>query len=238
MLYSPTIETSTTKHLKSYITNKVPFVNFDRACKSNDFIKVLSDDEDGAFCAVQHLIDVGCKIIAHISGPKTAINAQNRLNGYIRALRSNGMEISEELVIDADFSIENSIGHIKKLMELSPGPDGIFAVNDAIALGCISVIKGKGLNIPNDIALVGYDDETYSQYLTPSLTTIRNPIFEMGQLSAQICLDQINIRNLSEQKTRVLKPQLIMRDSSKKGRALHYAQSPSSLHFNRLLSHH
>ena len=223
ILYSPTIETPNAAHLESSLVNNVPVVNFDRDCGSDDFFKVLVDDEYGAFCAVQHLVDVGCRRIAHISGPKTVKNAQNRSNGYKRALMANGIEFLDELVVESDFSIDNSIHHIKKLLELDPKPDGIFAVNDATALGCMSVIKGIGLDIPNDIAVIGYDDETYSQYLNPSLSTVKHPIFDMGELSAQLCLDQINNKGLLAGGKTVLKPKLIVRQSSKKGAYLHYA---------------
>ena len=136
---------------------------------------------------------------------------------------ANGIEFLDELVVESDFSIDNSIHHIKKLLELDPKPDGIFAVNDATALGCMSVIKGIGLDIPNDIAVIGYDDETYSQYLNPSLSTVKHPIFDMGELSAQLCLDQINNKGLLAVEKTVLKPKLIVRQSSKKRPYLHYA---------------
>lgn len=222
ILFSPTLQTTDSKHLKPVIVNKVPFVNFDRNCGGNEFFQVMSDDEYGAFRAVQHLIDVGCKRIAHIGGPKTARNALNRLNGYLRALKSNGMEVPEKMIIETDFSIGKSIDPIKAMFNKEDVPDGIFAVNDATAIGCMYILKEKGLTAPLDVAIVGYDDETYSKYLTPSLSSVKNPIYEMGKIAAQMCLAQIANDHIPVER-KLLKPKLVIRQSSKKGRVLHYA---------------
>ena len=222
ILYSPTLHTKGIKHLKPVTSNGIPFVNFDRKVNSGKFFQVLSDDEQGAYMAVQHLIDVGCKKIAHIGGPRTARNALNRFNGFAKALRSNGLTIFEQMVVETDFSIDQSIGSIKALFDAQELPDGIFAVNDATAIGCMSVALEKGLKIPKDIAIVGYDDETYSQFLTPSLSSVKNPIYEMGHLAVKMCLAQIQKDGLPVE-NRTLKPKLLIRQSSKKGRVLHYA---------------
>ena len=222
ILYSPTLDTKGIRHLKPVTANKIPFVNFDRRIDGGKFFQVLSDDREGAFMAVQHLIDVGCKKIAHIGGPRTAINALNRFNGYEKALKSNGLPIYEDMIIETDFSIDQSIDAIKALFDKQELPDGVFAVNDATAIGCMSVALEKGLEVPKDIAIVGYDNETYSQYLTPSLSSVKNPIHEMGQIAVEMCLAQIQKEGLPVQ-NKTLKPKLLMRQSSKKGRVLHYA---------------
>jgi len=222
ILFSPTLQTKDVKHLKPIVANKIPFVNFDRTISGNKFFQVLSDDEYGAYRAVQHLVDVGCKKIAHIAGPKTAVNALNRLNGYQRAMKSNNLEVPDGMIVETDFSIDKSIESIKALFDHEEVPDGIFAVNDATAIGCMSILHEKGLEVPKDVAIVGYDDETYSRYLTPSLSSVKNPIYAMGEIAAKMCLAQIQNDELVVE-TKLLRPELFIRQSSKKGRVLHYA---------------
>lgn len=223
ILFSPTLQTPNYDHLYPILKNNIPFVNFDRGCDNVKCFKVLSDDEYGAFYATQHLIDIGCKRIAHIAGPTNVLNAVNRVKGYIKALRTNKLEVKEDYIIEADFSIESSKQAIHSLLDRKDQPDGIFAINDAVALGCISVMKNRGIDIPGDIAIVGFDDETYSSHFSPSLTTISNPVYEMGKISAQLCLKQINEEEPLVPEKKVLRPKLVFRDSSKKGNVIHYA---------------
>ena len=223
LLYAPSSETTSHEHLLPLLDKGIAFVNFDRGLDGLNCHQVLSDDQEGAFYAVQHLIDIGCKRIAHIGGPKNVLNARNRLNGYKSALKSNGIAIDEHLIGESDFSIEKCIDSVSKMLQQKDRPDGIFAVNDAAALGCMSVAKDMGLAIPHDIAIVGYDDESYSKYFTPPLSTVSNPISEMGTTSAKLCLRQIQEGLAGPFEKILLKPKLIIRASSKKGRVLHYA---------------
>ena len=136
---------------------------------------------------------------------------------------ANAISIDQDLIAISDFSIEKCIEVVRGLLERKDRPDGIFAVNDAAALGCISVAKEMGLAIPEDVAIVGYDDESYSKYFTPPLSTVSNPIMEMGVRSAELCLKQIDSKEAGPFEKILLKPKLVIRASSKKGRVLHYA---------------
>jgi DNA-binding LacI/PurR family transcriptional regulator len=223
LLFSPSSQTRDYKHLHVLLKKKIPFVNFDRGLENMDCFQVLSDDEQGAFGAVQHLFDIGCRRIAHIAGPGNLLNANNRRRGYERALKSNGLKADETLVMPAGFNTDSSIDPARALLGRADRPDGIFAVNDAIALGCIAVAQDLGVAIPESLAIVGFDDEAYSKYFSPSLSTVRNPIFEMGSTAAELCLQQIREDNPPLFETHILKPELIIRSSSRRKGILHYA---------------
>jgi len=224
IIFSPTLETQSFGHLDIIMKNKIPFVNIDRGLPGFNCHQVLSDDEFGAYQAVQHLIDVGCKKIAHIAGPANASNSNNRVKGYKRALQANNIPVDESLITRSDFRISNSMQTVRDIFDRKELPDGIFAVNDEMALGCLYVARQKGIRIPEQLAVVGFDDEIYCQYHNPSLSTVRNPIYEMGKTAAQLCLDQIDDPEYSPEKfqTRIFKPELIIRASSKRGNIRHY----------------
>lgn len=217
IIYSPTQQTKDYTHIQSILKNKIPFVNIDRGLTNVDCHQILLDDEKGAFQAVQHLIHMGCRRIAHIAGPLEALNARNRIKGYKQALEANGLPFDASLLTYSDFIIGNSMEAVKRLFDREDIPDGIFAVNDEIALGCLQMAAQKGINIPEQLALVGFDNEVYSSFFRPSISTVKSPIREMGQKAAQLCLNMVDDYEASPPKTQLLIPQLIIRNSSRKG---------------------
>ncbi|BDD08144.1 LacI family transcriptional regulator [Fulvitalea axinellae] len=222
ILFSPTSKTDTYEHFEPLVRNRIPFVNFDRGLKDLPCSSVLCDGELGAMKATQHLIDVGCKRIAHITGPENLMNASNRLKGYKKALRKNGLKIDEKLIIKGAFNLERGMGAVRQLFSFDPLPDGILAANDGIALACLSEIRKRNLKAPEDIAVAGFDNEAYSAHFTPPLTSVDNRIFDMGKTAADLCVKQIQSDKPVEPETVILEPELVVRESSRKGRVLHY----------------
>lgn len=216
-LISPSSNTYNYDHLERITQNDVPIVIFDRDCVDFNADKVLVDDYDGAFQAVEYLINTGCKRIAHIAGPSNLSTSKHRKKGYIDALIKHQIPLCENLIVEsAGFTSECGVEAIKKLLEDKIQPDAIFAVNDAIAIGAMSIIRERGLHIPEDISIVGFDDEPYSCYFNPSLTTVWQPVYDLGMLSAKILLDNFSEKeNKKEFRYELLKPELIIRGSSK-----------------------
>lgn len=217
-LISPSSQTICFDHFEKLKDNDVPIVIFDRDCVGYEADKVLVDDYDGALQAVEYLIKTGCKRIAHITGPTNLSVSRHRLAGYTDALKRNGVEFQDELVKSSSgFSPDHGIEPTRALLELKNPPDAIFAVNDGVAVGAMAVIKESGKKIPEDISVVGFDDEPYSSYFTPALTSVWQPVYDMGMLSAKILLNRFN-SNDTEVKFRreILKPELIIRESSRK----------------------
>lgn len=141
---------------------------------------MVVDDFKGGFLAAEHLVSKGCKRIAHISGPQHLNIYINRLQGYLKAMRKHNIEINEDLIIESSLTREDGMACAKRLLE-SPSPsDAIFAANDTTALSIILYAKDKGIRIPQDLAIVGFSNEPFSEYLTPSLTTIEQSGFDVG----------------------------------------------------------
>ncbi|MEI6946833.1 LacI family DNA-binding transcriptional regulator [Paraflavisolibacter sp. H34] len=214
LVYSPSKETATPHHLEPAFKNRIPFVNLDRGLAGLNCSRVMVDDENGAFQAVQHLVRGGCRRIAHLAGPANVLNAQNRLKGYRRALAAYGLPFDPALVRETGFKLREGIGRIEQFFDAAPPLDGIFAANDEIALGCLFVARQRGRGVPEDLAVVGFDDEVYASYSHPSLTSVHSPIVEMGRLAAQYCLQQINDEAPVSHEITLLQPQLVIRESS------------------------
>lgn len=217
LMVSLSKETRNFDHLKIFQRKGIPIVFFNRVCEEMQVPKVVVDDYDGAFKAVEHLIRTGKKRIAHLAGPDSLLVSRKRLNGYLDALRQYHQPVVEELVIPYDLTVEKVKIYVKHLLELEEPPDALFAINDPTAIEAMQIIKKKGLRIPQDIAVVGFSNDYASALIEPSLSTVAQPMQEIGRSAVQLLLDQLD-RDMSEWKaiTRTLKTELIIRDSSLK----------------------
>lgn len=211
LLVSITQETLNFDHFKVFDRKNIPVVFFNRVCDEMMVPKVIVDDYEGAYKATEHLIKTGKKRIAHLAGPKSLKLSKQRLNGYLDALRHYKYEINEDLIIVSDLSANKGKIYINHLLDMVNPPDAIFCINDPTAIQAIQMIKAKGLNIPKDIAIVGFSDDYASELI--GLTTVSQPVEEMGRTAARLLFDQIE----SEKKKSVicqLKTTLIIRTSS------------------------
>ncbi|MGV3640208.1 MAG: LacI family DNA-binding transcriptional regulator [Adhaeribacter sp.] len=217
LMVSLSKETRNFDHLKIFQRKGIPIVFFNRVCEEMQVPKVVVDDYDGAFKAVEHLIRTGKKRIAHLAGPDSLLVSRKRLNGYLDALRQYQQPVVEELIIPYDLTVEKVKIYVKHLLELEEPPDALFAINDPTAIEAMQIIKKKGLRIPQDIAVVGFSNDYASALIEPSLSTVAQPMQEIGRSAVQLLLDQLD-RDMSEWKaiTRTLKTELIIRDSSGK----------------------
>jgi LacI family transcriptional regulator len=191
-------------------------VFFDRICPELPTSRVIVDDKEGARLGVQHLIDIGCKRIAHLRGPDGLVISENRFQGYMEALEANGLHYDEDLVVVCDdSSVDQSILVTKKLLELDQRPDGIFAWHDVCAMGAMKATFKSGLKVPDDIAIVGFSDWQFAALVHPSLTSIHQSGFEMGQAAARLFIEQVGSKS-SEfvPKTEVVPTRLVIRDST------------------------
>lgn len=216
-------ETTDISHFEKIKKRGVPLVLYDRVVESLDVNLVVSDDYTGAYNAVTHLIDQGCKRIAHFAGKQHIHIYKNRLNGYIQALKEHNIPIDEDIIIESDliqdtYSILET-GHriAQQLLDLTNPPDGIFSSSDFAAMGAIQFFNKKNIQIPKDIALVGYSNDFSAAIIEPSLTSLDQHTIEMGNIAAQHFLNQIDTKpeDFTPKKTQ-LKPELIIRESSKR----------------------
>ena len=193
----------------------IPFVFFDRVLENYEASKVVVDDYNGAFKAVEYLIDSGYRRIAHLAGPEHLSVSQYRLNGYKAALKKHQIEFDEKLVITGGLDEEDGYNGLIKLLEINEvPPDVVFAANDPVAIGAFQRIKELGLKIPQDIALLGFCNNPISQLVEPTITTVNQPAHQVGRRAAELLLEQINSPEDFIPRKEVLKTELIIRNST------------------------
>ncbi|MFF7972723.1 substrate-binding domain-containing protein [Streptomyces sp. NPDC007905] len=180
---------------------------------------VDSDNYGGARSAVEHLLSRGRRRIAHITGRLDVYGAQRRVDGYRDALRDAGLEVDELLIEPGDFTEEGGLRAMTTLLERHPDLDAVFAGSDVTAAGARQVLRGAGRRIPDDVALVGYDDSAISRHMEPPLTSVRQPIEEMGRAMIDLLLTEIADRRPAvsrglERRHAVLPTELVARASS------------------------
>lgn len=219
VLVSPASKTKKYDHFENLQDMGIPVVVFDRDCKGLEADKVLVDDYHGAYKAVEYLIESGCKNIAHIGGPKNISTTIHRLNGYLDALRDNGVPVQNEYIVHASgYSILDGMKPSNKLLRLTPPPDAIFAINDSIAIAAMRTAEKLNYIVPEDISIIGFDDDPHAAHFAPSLSTIFQPVYSMGMLSARILLSHLTEDEKAPSGFRyeVFQPELVLRDSSRK----------------------
>lgn len=217
IMVSPSSETKDFDHFRRLQKNGIPVVVFDRDCPGLEADKVLVDDYSGAFQAVEYLIRTGCRNIAHLGGPLNLSTTGHRLKGYLDALEQNSMPIRPEYMVHVPgFSHKDGAKPAKKLLQLENRPDAIFAMNDSIAISAMHEAKKMGLGIPEDISIVGFDDEPHSSFFSPALSTVWQPVYNIGMLSARILLSHLKSSDVQLKfRKEVFRPELVIRASSK-----------------------
>lgn len=211
------METNTFGHFKLFSERKIPVVFFDRVVDEIEAHKIVVDDYGGSYRATQHLIDQGAKNIAHIGGPLNLKIYENRQKGYCDALEQSRLQVHNSLIINNSLSREEGSKAIENLMQQKIKPDAVFCANDTTALSVIIYLRNIGIKVPDDIAIVGFSNEPFSEVVTPSISTVKQPGFLMGQKAAQLIIQQIlHDNNNPVFKTIVMPTELIIRESSQK----------------------
>lgn len=207
-------ETEQFDHFKEIINQGVPLIFFDRMQNMFDVDTIVIDDYKGAFQATEHLIEQGCKKIIHFAGPNNLSIYKDRQRGYEDALRKHLLPVKEEHIFRSNIKLEAGIELGKLLTEQPELPDGIFSSSDYAAIGAIQVIKEKGHRVPEDIAVVGFSNESFTSLLDPSLSTVDQQSKKMGQFVANTFLNRMKKGEPYTPSRTVLSPELIIRTSS------------------------
>lgn len=216
LLISISQSTQGCDHFDLLKRRKIPVVFFDRVCEDESASKVVVDDYEGAYHAVEYLIEKGYQRIAHLGGPESLNICQERARGYRDALRAHQFQVHEDWIQHTGLNEEHgSVGLAELLDKMPEPPDAVFCVNDPVAIGAYAVLKERGLKIPEDIALLGFSDNPIASLVDPPLTTVRQPAYEMGCRAAALLLRQIeNEDEASNPVTETLKTELIIRQST------------------------
>lgn len=200
-------------HINRLIRKQIPLVLFDRYTDKIESSKVIVDNKQAAFKATMHLIEKGCQKLACLAGPPHLEISNQRLDGFREAITNSGLQYKEQYVSHSDFTQENTIIQASNMMSLSNPPDGILTMSDNIAFSTMYALKQRGIRIPEDVAMVSFNNEPNCMYLTPSLTSISQPIREMGTQAVRLLLKQLEDDKI-EPETIVLDTQLVIRESS------------------------
>ncbi len=179
---------------------------------------VGADDFAGGTMATRHLIGLGHRRIAHLAGDRGVSTALHRRRGYRAALEDAGIAPDPSLVVEAGYLETTGRQAMERLLRLSRPPTAVFAVNDMAAMGAHAAILEPGLRIPEDVAIVGYNDVPLASRLAPPLTTLRVPVRDFGRISAEMLIEQIRSRRTVRQRV-VLQPDLVVRGSTVRGQS-------------------
>ena len=196
---------------------RVPLIFFDRKKDIPGVSSVTIDDFNGAYEATKHLIEQGCKRIAHLSNDRSLEIFKNRYLGYKQAILDHGLEFDENLVIETISKVDEGRKVTKQLLAMETPPDAIFSSSDFTALGAIQEIKEQGLKIPEDISVIGFSNEPFTRFMELSITSVDQSPIEMGREAAKVFLEEVDGTSKKQQQI-VLQPQLIVRKSSLKSK--------------------
>ena len=218
ILMSLSNDTNDDLHLKNIISRGIPFVQFDKISKLIPSSKVVINDQKAAMTAVQHLIDVGCKKIVHIRGPENPQNSIDRFLGYKKTLEKNEMPFDSKLVYTCqEVTYEEGYEFAKQMLIDHPDVDGVFAITDLVAIGVLAYLNEKRIQVPAQIAIIGFSNWFMAQVMTPKLSTIDQPSYGMGVAAFSLLLEEMTCHKDGRSfipRTVELKTSIIIRDSS------------------------
>jgi LacI family transcriptional regulator len=210
-------DTPDLSHFDQYTEKNIPVIFFDRVEENGSGTKVIIDNFKAGYHATQHLIEQGCKRIIHITGNLTRNVYFNRLEGYKAALKDNNIKFKENYLIVNDLSKKACVESAKHIANMKPLPDAAFITNDISAAIVMQTLKELGLKIPEDIAIVGFNNDIVSTIVEPKLTTINYPGFNMGEVAARNLVNHLNGNgDIKLTSSIVIKSELLVRGSSLK----------------------
>lgn len=214
LLVSISSNSDSCQHFQEIIEEGISVVFFDRVASEIDTSKVMQDDYNGAFEAAEHLISNGYTRIAHIAGPKGLSFTEARLKGYTDALMKHDLQVNEDWIVYSGFSQEHGEKDTDQLLNLKEKPDAIFAVNDRKAIGAMVELKRQGIKVGEEFGVIGFTNDPISTIISPSLSTIAEPAFEIGKLSCELLIKHITKKKYFHAEEIVLPGKLIARESS------------------------
>lgn len=218
LIVSLSMETINMEHFKPFISQGIPLVFVDRVPQGFNTYKVIIDNYSAGYNATKHLIDQGCKRIAHFAGAQHRNVYEERKKGYLDALKEHHLKVDPQLIIYCKtLSFEEGEKATDELLKLPNPPDGIFSSNDTAAVSAILCAKKKGVKIPEQLAVIGFNDDPISSIVEPALSTVSHPALKMGKIAAKRILNHSS-KNHDEEVSEitVLSTEIIQRASSLK----------------------
>lgn len=215
VIVSQAKDTKDYSHFQKLIDSGIPLVFYDRICTGVNASRVTVDDYMGAFNAVTHLIETGCRRIAFYGSPMQLEISKNRYNGYKDALLQHGMQIDEAIISVCDNRADAEL-ITPRLLALDTPPDGFFAVNDDTAIGILYTVKHAGLRVPDDVSICGFTNGQRAVACDPMLTTVEQRGHRVGEEAADIMIDKVEgLSPLDKVEKRVVRTRLVIRGTTR-----------------------
>ncbi|GAC1374114.1 MAG: LacI family DNA-binding transcriptional regulator [Hymenobacter sp.] len=215
ILVSVSRTTSDFRHFDKVRKHGVPLVFFDRILEGDNVNAVVLNDRDGGYQATRHLLEQGCRRVAHFAGMQHLNIYKNRRQGYLDALLSFGIAPDEALIKSCDMTLEGGQQCMAELLALPEPPDAVFAAGDTAILGALQLLKSRGIRVPQAVALAGYSNEALTSVTEPMLTSVDQRCEEMGQAAFRLFTELVEAEGTPfSQRQVVLQPQLFVRGSS------------------------
>ncbi|HZJ60450.1 MAG TPA: LacI family DNA-binding transcriptional regulator [Chitinophagaceae bacterium] len=217
LIASLSFDTNNLEHFRPFEEKGVPVIFFDRVEQGSNYSVVIIDNYKCGYQATQHLLEQGCKKIAHVTSSLKRNVYSERHRGYRDALFDNNIPFEESLLIVNDLSENAGIQSAKQILRMQPMPDGAFITNDFVAAVCMRTLKENNINIPRDIAIVGFNNDAIGKLIEPALTTINYPGKDMGEIVARNLVNHLQgVGNIHNINTVIVSSDLIIRKSSLK----------------------
>ncbi len=217
LIASLAYDTPNLAHFDQFTEKNIPIIFFDRVEENSTGTKVIINNQKAGYEATQHLIDQGCKRIVHMTGFLTRNVYFYRMEGYKAALKDNNMKFKESYLFVNDLQKKACVETAKLIAKMKPLPDGIFITNDISAAIVMQTLKELGIKVPDDIAIVGFNNDIVSTIVEPKLTTIDYPGFNMGEVAARNLINHLNGNgDIKLTSSIVIKSELLVRGSSLK----------------------
>lgn len=218
ILASVAKETIDFSHYQDLQKRHIPLVFFDRTNDELGVPSVVIDDYKGAFQATEHLIEKGYTSIAHVSGPQHIKSFQDRLRGYLDALKKNNIKVNKNWIYQGDISIESGRAALNYFFDLSNIPDAVFASEDYTALGVVKELKERKIKMPEEFGVIGFANENFGEHISPSLSSIDQQTVQMGKEALGLLMELIAIEegdtDVVLRNKIVLQPLMFFRQSS------------------------
>jgi len=194
----------------------IPLILFDRGENDLNVDYVGINDYESSHMIVEHLISKNCKRIAHIGGYRRTRIFNNRIRGYIDAIKKNNLPIDDSLIIESALTLEDGRREMKNLLKLNNRPDAVYVAGDYAALGALQVLNEAQISVPNDIRLIGFGNEPFTSLVSPTITSIDQHSKDIGRLAAETFLERVAQPELKQSLNKIiLDAELVIRDSSR-----------------------
>lgn len=213
IIFAPPQLGANVRHVQEQLPRSTPPVVFLKAEPSSRFTSIGIDNRAAAAAATRHLVALGRRRIAHLAGPLEWREARDRRDGWMDALAEAGLELGPMAV--GDWSATSGAAAFERILDADPRVDGLFAASDQMALGALHVANARGIGMPGQLAVIGFDGLPEAEQFSPSLTTIRQPLQEMGRLAVQELLAHLRADEAAERAREILLPtELVVRESA------------------------